>query len=81
MQNIMFTDQVFPVPCRERTGEFSNYPFGLLQSLLGLFHKSYSDSGPFQEALVVLRFSHIPYFLFFMKKLFRNFSFLRRLVS
>jgi hypothetical protein len=48
--------RVFPVPCRERTGLFSNYPFGLLQSLLGLLHKSYSDSAPFQEALGVLRF-------------------------
>jgi hypothetical protein len=47
-------DQVFLVPCRERTGEFSNCPFGLLQSLLGLLHKSYSDSTPFQEALEVL---------------------------
>jgi hypothetical protein len=53
---------------RERTGEFSNYPFGLLQSLLGLFHKSYSDSAPFQEGLVVLRVSHIsPFFIFYEK--------------
>jgi hypothetical protein len=34
---------VFPVPHRERTGEFSNCPLGLLQSLLRLLHKSYSD--------------------------------------
>jgi hypothetical protein len=46
---------VFLVPCKERTGEFSNYPFGLFQSLLGLLPKSYSDSTPFQEALGVLR--------------------------
>jgi hypothetical protein len=46
VQNITFLG-----PCRERTGLFSNYPFGLLQSLLGLVHKSYSDSAPFQEAL------------------------------
>jgi hypothetical protein len=43
----------------ERTGEFSNCPLGLLQSLLGLLHKSYSDSAPFQEALGVLRVSHV----------------------
>jgi hypothetical protein len=54
----MFSGGVFPVPCRERTGEFSNCPFGLLQSLLQLLHKSYSDSAPFQEALEVLRVSH-----------------------
>jgi hypothetical protein len=46
------------VPRRERTGEFSNCPRGLLQSLLGLLHKSYSDSAPFQEALGVLRVTH-----------------------
>jgi hypothetical protein len=50
---------VFPIPCRERTGLFSNYPFGLLQSLLGLLHKNYSDSAPFQEALGILGVSHI----------------------
>jgi hypothetical protein len=38
--------------------EFSNYPFGLLQPHLGLLHKNYSDSTPFQEALGVLRVSH-----------------------
>jgi hypothetical protein len=53
-------DWVFPVPSRERTGLFSNYPFALLQSLLELLHKSYSDSVPFQEALGVLR-SPTPY--------------------
>jgi hypothetical protein len=51
-------NQVFPGPCRERTGEFSNCTLGLLQSLLGLLHKSYSDFAPFQEALGVLRVSH-----------------------
>jgi hypothetical protein len=56
--NIMFLDKVFPVSRTERTGEFSNYPIGLLQSLLGLLHKSYSDYTPFQEALGVLKFSH-----------------------
>jgi hypothetical protein len=56
--NIIFSGWVFLVPHRERTGLFSNYPFGLLQSLLGLLHKSYSDSAPFQEALGVLKVSH-----------------------
>jgi hypothetical protein len=59
VQNIMFLALGFPSPtCRERTGLFINYPFGLLLSLLGLLHKSYSDSALFQEALVVLRVSH-----------------------
>jgi hypothetical protein len=60
VQNIMSSNWVFPVPRRERTGLFSNYPFGLLQSLLGLLHKNHSDSIPFQEALGILRVSHKP---------------------
>jgi hypothetical protein len=44
----------------QRTGEFSHRPLGLLQSLLGLLHKSYGDSTLFQEALGVLRVSHTP---------------------
>jgi hypothetical protein len=43
----------------ETTGEFSNCPLGLLQSLLGVLHKSYCESTLFQEALGVLRVSHI----------------------
>jgi hypothetical protein len=43
----------------ETTGEFNNSPLGLLQSLLGLLYKSYCESTLFQEALGVLRVSHI----------------------
>jgi hypothetical protein len=74
-------DRVFPVPHRERKGEFSNHSFGLLQSLLGLLHKSYSDSASFQEDLAVLRVSHTSLlFIFYEKKVFRNFSFGGQLV-
>jgi hypothetical protein len=51
-------DWVFLVPHKERTGEFGNCPLGLLQSLLEMLHKSYSDSALFQEALGILRVSH-----------------------
>jgi hypothetical protein len=51
-------DWVFQVPHRKRTGKFSNGALRLLQSLLGLLHKSYSDSTLYQEALGFLRVSH-----------------------
>jgi hypothetical protein len=58
VQNIMFLGLGLPGPMQRENGEFSNCPFGLFQPLLGLLHKSYSDSAPFQEALGVLRVSH-----------------------
>jgi hypothetical protein len=40
---MMFLGLGLPSPTQIENGEFSNCPLGLLQSLLGLLHKSYSD--------------------------------------
>jgi hypothetical protein len=59
--NIMFSGLGFPSPTHKEDRGVQQLSSGLLQSLLGLLYKSYSDSTPFQEALRVLRFSHSFY--------------------
>jgi hypothetical protein len=70
-----------PGSTKREYGKFAEALWDFL-SLLGLLHKSYSDPSLFQEALGVLRVSHIfSFFIFYEKKMFRNFSFLRWLLS
>jgi hypothetical protein len=59
---------------QRENGKFTETLWDIL-SLLGLLHKSYSDPDLFQEALGVLRVSHISPFLFFMKQCLEIFLF------
>jgi hypothetical protein len=64
------------VPCstQRENGKFTKTLWDFL-SLLGLLHKSYSDPALFQEALGVLRVSHISSFFIFYENSVQKFFF------